>query len=113
MAKDIMVKANGTFKNSVNEILFKKDMGYTVVAETERSYVVRNELSTETMIRKDRMGIDFEYVYTGAYCEGDIVTHHGHECRVLEVWNVEGMNGLTIIPTGDYGFDVDIYEEQL
>ena len=51
--------------------------------------------------------------YTGKHYVGEIVTHRGHECRVTDVWNDEGKNGVTIIPTGDYGFEVDIYEEQL
>lgn len=120
MAKDIMVKANGTFKNSFDQILFRQGMAYKVVDETERSYVVQNELKTESMVRKNRMGTDFEYAdsgnYTGAHKVGDIVKHRGggfmHECKVTEVWNVDGKNGLTIKPIG-YGFDVDIYEEQL
>lgn len=51
--------------------------------------------------------------YTGKHYVGEIVIHRGHECRVTDVWNDEGKNGVTIIPTGDYGFEVDIYEEQL
>ena len=54
-----------------------------------------------------------EKMYTGKYHIGDIVQHHGHECRVTAVWNDEGKNGISIIPTGDYGFEIDIYEEQL
>ncbi len=51
--------------------------------------------------------------YTGKYKVGDIVTHRGHECRVTAVWNYEGKDGVSIIPTGDYGFEVDLYENQI
>lgn len=44
---------------------------------------------------------------------GEIVDHKGHECEVLAVWSDEGHKGLTIAPTGGYGFPVDIYDEQL
>lgn len=52
-------------------------------------------------------------IYSGKYSVGEIVYHRGHECRITAVWNVEGRNGISIMPTGDYGFEVDIYEEQL
>lgn len=51
--------------------------------------------------------------YTGKHYVGEIVEHGGHECIVVEVWNDEGLNGITIAPTGDYGFPIDIYDEQL
>ena len=58
----------------------------------------------------------FEYlyeVYSGKYHIGEIVDHRGHECRITRTWCVDGKNGLSIIPTGGYGFEVDLYEEQL
>lgn len=51
--------------------------------------------------------------YSGKRHVGDIVMHHGHECRVTGVWSDDGKDGLSIVPTGGYGFEVDIYEEQL
>lgn len=51
--------------------------------------------------------------YTGKHYVGEIVMHRNHECIVIGVWSDDGKNGITIIPTGGYGFDVDIYEEQL
>jgi hypothetical protein len=55
--------------------------------------------------------------YTGEHYVGEIVSHKGgdmtHECIVTAVWCVDGKNGLTIKPTGNYGFELDIYEEQL
>lgn len=56
--------------------------------------------------------------YTGKRYVGEIVTHvnkyGSHECKVLAVWtDDEGRNGITIAPTGDYGFPIDIYDEQL
>ena len=44
---------------------------------------------------------------------GEIVIHHGHECVVTDVWDNEGKPGITIEPTGDYGFPIDIYDDQL
>lgn len=58
-----------------------------------------------------------EEEYTGKHYVGEIVSHNGgdmtHECIVTAVWCVDGKNGLTIKPTGNYGFELDIYEEQL
>lgn len=52
--------------------------------------------------------------YTGTHHVGEIVNHRGHECRVTAVWVDDvGRNGITIVPTGDYGFEVDLYDEQL
>ena len=51
--------------------------------------------------------------YTGKYHVGQIVMHRCHECRVTAVWNDDGKNGVTIIPTGDYGFEVDVYDENV
>lgn len=51
--------------------------------------------------------------YTGDHFVGEIVNHRGHECRVTHVWEVDGENGISIIPTGNYGFGIDIYDWQL
>lgn len=51
--------------------------------------------------------------YTGKHWIGEIVYHRGHKCRVIGTWSEEGRNGITIEPTGDYGFPIDIYDEQL
>lgn len=51
--------------------------------------------------------------YTGEHFVGEITHHREHEVIVTDVWNVDGKNGISIKPTGDYGFEVDIYEEQL
>ena len=53
-----------------------------------------------------------EETYTGDHFVGEIINHRGHECKVTKVWNVYG-NGISIIPTGNYGWEIDIYEEQL
>lgn len=47
------------------------------------------------------------------YHAGDILDYHGHECLVLGEWEDEGKPGITIEPTGNYGFPVDVYEEQV
>lgn len=54
-------------------------------------------------------------IYSGKHWVGEIVMHRGHECRVTAVWRdtIEDRNGISIIPTGGYGFEIDIYEEQL
>lgn len=58
-----------------------------------------------------------EEKYTGKHYVGEIVYHKGgkmmHECTVIDVWCVDGKNGIDIEPTGGYGFPVSIYEEQL
>lgn len=51
--------------------------------------------------------------YTGKHYVNQIVDHNGHQCRVTRVWNDGEKNGISIIPTGGYGFEIDIYEEQL
>lgn len=52
-------------------------------------------------------------MYTGKHYVGEIVNHRGHECKVTHVWEDDGKNGISIIPIGGYGFEVDIYDEQL
>lgn len=54
-------------------------------------------------------------IYTGTHKIGEIVYHHGHKCIVTAVW-VDADNykdGISIKPIDGYGFEVDIYEEQL
>ena len=55
--------------------------------------------------------------YTGKHYVGEVVVHKTSvgkfECKVTTVWCVDGKNGISIIPTGNYGFEIDIYEEQL
>lgn len=54
--------------------------------------------------------------YNGKYRVGDIVKitccEMVHEIQVVDVWNDEGKNGVTIVPTGNYGFEVDLYEDK-
>ena len=52
-------------------------------------------------------------MYTGKHYIGEIVSHRGHECVVTAVWSDEGRNGISIKPTGGYGFEIDIYDDQL
>lgn len=52
------------------------------------------------------------------YNTGDIIKYIGHagmvhECRIVETWEDEGRRGVTIEPTGNYGFPIDLYEDQL
>lgn len=51
--------------------------------------------------------------YTGAHFLGEVVDHNGHKCQVTNTWRSEGRNGISIMPTGGYGFEIDIYDEQL
>lgn len=52
--------------------------------------------------------------YTGTHKAGDIVHWRGHECRVMFTWNDgDGGNGVKIVPTGDYGFPLDVYDDKL
>lgn len=53
-------------------------------------------------------------MYTGKHYVGEIVTHRGHECVVTETGvDDENRNCISIRPTGDYGFEISIYDEQL
>lgn len=54
-------------------------------------------------------------VYTGTHRVGEIVYHRRHKCIVKAVWvdADNGKNGITIEPLEGYGFEVDIYDEQL
>lgn len=58
-----------------------------------------------------------EEAYTGSHSVGDIVYLKGgiynHECRVTRTWCDETGNGISVIPTGNYGFEIDIYEDRL
>ena len=38
-----------------------------------------------------------------------------HECVITALWEDpdNGKSGITIKPTGNYGFEIDIYEDQL
>lgn len=54
-----------------------------------------------------------EEKYNGKHYVGEIVHWRGHECRVTDVWkDDEGENGISIIPTGNYGFEVYITEKR-
>lgn len=51
--------------------------------------------------------------YEGKHYVDEIVYHNSHQCKVTKVWHADGKDGISIIPTGGYGFEIDIYEEQL
>lgn len=53
--------------------------------------------------------------YTGDHHVGEIIDFRGHECRVTAVWvdPDNGKSGVSIIPVGNYGFEIDVYEERL
>lgn len=63
--------------------------------------------------REDAKEVEYTIEWGGNHYVGEIVMHHGHECKVTNRWYVDGKHGITIIPTGGYGFEVDIYDEQL
>ena len=46
---------------------------------------------------------------------GENVFHRGHPCRVTAVWYDPDSDktGVTIEPTGGYGFPIDLYDDQL
>ena len=52
------------------------------------------------------------------YRVGDIVQYKGyegmvHECLITQVWKDDhDRDGVSIVPTGDYGFEIDLYLEQ-
>lgn len=47
------------------------------------------------------------------YRKGQIIRHRSHECIIVDVWNDEGKDGVTIKPVGNYGFEVDVDVETL
>lgn len=47
------------------------------------------------------------------YQVGDIVNYKGHECVITARWIAGKKAGASIKPTGDYGFEIDLYLEQL
>lgn len=47
------------------------------------------------------------------YEKGQIIHYKTHECVITSTWEDDGKKGVSIIPTGNYGFEVDLYEEQL
>ena len=51
--------------------------------------------------------------YTGSHYVGEIVQYRSHECEVVDVWSDDGRNGITIVPTGAYGFPIDLYDDEL
>lgn len=54
-----------------------------------------------------------EQKYTGKHFIGEIIYYKSHECIVENVWNYESRNGISIHPTGMYGFTIDLYDDQL
>ena len=56
------VRALKTLKNSYDEILFVKDKEYVVIGTTKRSYVIPNEIHSETMVNKRRLSDNFNVV---------------------------------------------------
>ena len=55
--------------------------------------------------------------YTGKFKVGDVIVICGermnHECEITNVWNDGGVNGVTVVPTGGYGFEMDVREDRL
>lgn len=44
---------------------------------------------------------------------GDIILYDGtFRCRVTALWSDEGKDGVTIVPTGNYGFPRDVFCDQ-
>ena len=56
------VKALKTLKNSCDEILFVKDREYTIIGTTKRSYIIPNEIHSETLVYKRRLSDSFDTV---------------------------------------------------
>ena len=76
-----------------------------------------NEYATDSSVPRKWQDI-FTYqaqFKRGGHYYGEIVMHGEHECVVTAVWHDDEANkdGITIKPTGGYGFEIDIYDEQL
>ena len=52
---------------------------------------------------------------TMKFHEGQIINYNGHQCKVIDTWydDYEEQEGITITPTGNYGFPVDLYTDRL
>ena len=88
--------------------------GSNAIQNEEISNAMRQRTRPGVVCREDIKGSKNMKEYTGKHFPGEIVYHGEFECEVLEVWtDDEGKNGITIEPTGGYGFPVDIYDEQL
>ena len=87
-----------TFERFAQDVLRDKTM------ETVMVYPIRCHGELE----QDR---EFEKAYTGKHSVCEIVQHGKHECRVTRCWDCGDGNGISIVPTGDYGFEVDIVPE--
>ena len=81
-----------------------------------RNYVMKSllvyQIHCKGELEQDRAA---EKAYTGKYHVGDIIQYRGHECRVTRCWMVDedDGNGISIIPTGGYGFGRDILESEM
>jgi hypothetical protein len=59
----------------------------------------------------EQEGYDDEY--SGDHYVGEIVMFRTHQCKVTHVWkDEEGNNGISLIPTGNYGFEIDVTEKR-
>lgn len=48
------------------------------------------------------------------FYEGQLINYNCHQCKVTETWcDEDGNEGITIKPTGNYGFPIDLYCEGL
>lgn len=121
----VEVKESGAFdygNGTCTELIVNTPDGITSKHLYDTRYV-REEFDEFALnLIKDYCGDNIAHIervenYTGTHHIGEIVYHKGgntvHECKVVAVWCVDGRNGLTIVPTGNYGFATDIYEDQL
>lgn len=84
---------------------FAKDALKNYVMKTISVYAIHCDAELE----QDRK---VEAAYTGKHHVGEIVHHGKHECRVTRCWDCGDGNGISIVPTGDYGFEVDVCPEE-
>lgn len=95
----------------------KREISYDEALEYLLANYKDNDMTREMLTRTGEIECMFSYIlvaeeYDGKHYVGEIINHRGHECRVTTVWKVDGENGISIIPTGNYGFEVDITEKR-
>lgn len=117
-----VAKVESSNLNGVYKVYYRDDTTYDVFREWHDNGKHRKKIETSgSLTGALALIIDLENnalltarkSYTGKHYIGEIVHHGYHECVVTEVWNVDGKNGISIKPSGRYGFEIDIYDEQL
>ena len=113
--KEVEIRYHRKYAKNVNEYRYsmvESVIPYKYKGQTKKAINLHFDQLLDSTHMVDEVYTE-DTTYTGDHWVGEIVTHKGHECRVTNVWKNEGKNGITIIPTGGYGFEIDIYDSKL